>query len=225
MIGSLKMMIEDKTPSSTPKWVRKLAIPALIGAAAGYAGAAGMMTFVDSPAVGGLDKSATIAALVGVVYAVIGLGVGFGAASPALGARFLNVEDADELREQKKVLTLSGVAMALWGISLIVLALAAPDGPVPQGIALAVGIGGMVVGAWLSLPAYRSSDELMRAISVEASAIAFGLVFVVAGVWAMLAHVGYAAGPAPLDIVSLLYVLMLAASFIAAGRRGMLMPR
>lgn len=224
MIGSLKMMIEDKSPG-TPRWVRKLLIPALIGGIVGYAAAAGMMSFIDSSAVGGLDKSATIAALVGVVYAVIGLGVGFGTASPTIGARFLNVEDADELREQKKVLTLSGASMALWGVSLLALALAAPDGPVPQGIALAVGIGGLAIGSWLSLPAYRASDELMRAVSVEMSAVSFGLVLVIAGTWAILAHLGYSAGPAPLDLLSLFYVLMLVASFITVGRRGMLVPR
>lgn len=218
------MMIEEKSPG-TPRWVKKLLIPALIGGVVGYAAAAGMMTFIDSSAVGGLDKSATIAALVGVVYVVIGLGVGFGTASPAIGARFLNVEDADELREQKKVLTLSGAAMTLWGASLLALALAAPDGPVPPGIALAVGAGGLVIGTWLSLPAYRASDELMRAISLEASAISFGLVLLVAGTWAMLAHLGYSAAPAPLDLLSLFYVLMLVASFITVGRRGMLAPR
>ncbi len=224
MIGSQKMMIEEKSPGA-PRWVKKLLIPALIGGVVGYAAAAGMMTFIDSSAVGGLDKSATIAALVGVVYAVIGLGVGFGTASPAIGARFLNVEDADELREQKKVLTLSGAAMALWGASILALALAAPDGPVPQNVALAVGAGGLVIGTWLSLPAYRASDELMRAISLEASAMSFGLVLLVAGTWAMLAHLGYSAGPAPLDLLSLFYVLMLVASFITVGRRGMLAPR
>ncbi len=224
MIGSLNMMTEVKSPG-TPRWVRKLLIPTLIGGVVGYAGAAAMMSFIDSSAVGGLDISATVAALVGLIYALIGLGVGFGALSPAIGARFLNVEDADELREQKKVLTLSGAAMALWGGSLLALALAAPDGPVPQGIALAVGVGGLAIGSWLSLPAYRASDELMRAISLEASAIGFGLVMLVAGTWAILAHLGYAAGPAPLDLLSLLYVLMLIASFITVGRRGMLAPR
>jgi len=217
-------MIEDKSPG-TPRWVRKLLIPGLVGGVVGYAAAATMMYFIDSSAVGGLGMSATIASLVGVVYAVIGLLVGFGAASPGIGARFLNVEDADELREQKKVLTLSGAAMALWGASLLALALAAPDGPVPQGAALAVGFGGLAIGTWLSLPAYRASDELMRAISLEAGALSYGLVLLVVGIWAMLAHLGYTAAPAPLDLLSLFYVLVLVASFIIVGRRGMLAPR
>lgn len=223
------MMTEEKSPetprTATPKWVRKLLIPMLIGGVAGYAGAAAALHFIDSSAVGGLGKSATIAALVAVLYIIIGLGVALGTASPKVGARFLNVEDADELREQKKVLTGSGAAMVLWGAALMALAFAAPDGPLPQAAALAIAIIGLVFGTVLSIPIYRLSDELMRAVNLEAGAISYGLVFALAGGWAMLAHLGYAAAPGPLDLLSMFYTLVLVASFIAIGRRGMLMPR
>ena len=105
------MMSDENSPapgSGMPRWVRKFLIPALIGGVAGFAASAGMMRFIDSSAVGGLSGSASIAALVGVAYAVIGLALTIGTASPQVGAKFLNVEDADELREQKKVLGLSG---------------------------------------------------------------------------------------------------------------------
>ncbi len=218
------MTSEDETPA-TPRWVRKLLIPASIGAVAGFAASAGMMRYIDSAAVGGLNLSATIAALVGVLYAVIGFGIAFGTASPSLGARFLNVEDADELREQKQVLSLSGAAMVLWGAALLALALAAPDGPVPQAAALAIGAGGLLLGTVLSVLVYRASDELMLAVNLEAGALSYGLVLLVVGGWAMLAHLGYLAAPAPLDLLSLFYVLVLLASFIAVGRRGMLQIR
>lgn len=218
------MTSEDETPT-TPRWVRKLLIPASIGAVAGFAASAGMMRYIDSAAVGGLNLSATIAALVGALYAVIGFGIAFGTASPSLGARFLNVEDADELREQKQVLSLSGAAMVLWGAALLALALAAPDGPVPQAAALAIGAGGLLLGTVLSVLVYRASDELMLAVNLEAGALSYGLVLLVVGGWAMLAHLGYLAAPAPLDLLSLFYVLVLLASFIAVGRRGMLQIR
>lgn len=218
------MMTENET-SSMPRWVRKLLIPALIGAMVGYAASAALLHYLDSAAVGGLGVSATIAALVGVLYAVIGLTIMVGTASPQLGARFLNVEDADELREQKKMLTLSGAAMLLWGVALLVLALAAPDGPVPQAAALAVGGGGLVVGIALSVLVYRISDELMLAVNLEAGALSYGLLSLVVGLWSALAHLGYAAAPAPLDLLTLFYVLVLVASFIAVGRRGMLAVR
>ena len=219
------MMTEDTSPSSMPRWVRKLLIPALIGGVAGFAASAGMMHFIDSSAVDGLGTSGTIAALVGVVYIVFGISIVIGVASPQVGAKFLNVEDADELREQKKVLGLSGVAMLLWGAALIALAMAAPEGPVPQGVALVVGLAGLTIGTALSVMVYRASDELMLAVNLEGGALSYGLVFVVVGGWAMLAHLGYVTGPAPLDLLSMFYVLVLLASFIAIGRRGMLQIR
>jgi hypothetical protein len=215
-------MTSENHTSAAPRWVRKLLIPGLIGGVAGFAASAAMMLYIDSPAVGGLGLSATLAALVGVLYCVIGIGIVFGTASPGLGAKYLNVEDADELREQKTMLVWSGASMLLWGVSLLALTLAAPDGPVPQAAALAVGGGGLVIGIALSVLVYRASDELMAAVNLEAGALSYGITSLVVGLWAMLAHLGYAAAPAPLDLLTLFYVLALVASFIAVGRRGML---
>lgn len=217
-------MTDNPTSSSSaaPRWVRKLLIPALLGGAAGGAASYAMLEYIESPAVGGLNLSATLAALVAVLYCVIAVGVILGAANPKVGARFLNVQDADDLREQARVLLRSGAAMLLWGMALLALALAAPDGPLPQAAALAVGVAGLVIGSWISLSLYRSLDELMLVVNLEGGAIGYGLVFIVVGLWAMGAHLGYADSPQPLDLLTLFYVLGLTASFIAAGRRGML---
>lgn len=218
------MTSEDETPA-TPHWARKLLIPTLLGGVAGFAASAGMIGFVGSDAVGGLEKSATVAAVVAVLYILIGLMVALGTASPQVGAKFLNVEDADELREQKTVLTLSGTAMVLWGAALLALALAAPDGPLPQAAALLIAAGGIGIGTVLSVKAYRATDELMLAVNLEGGALGYGIVFVVVGGWAMLAHLGYVAAPGPLDLLSAFYFMALLASFIAVGRRGMLTVR
>lgn len=205
-----------------PLWLRKIVVPALIGGVAGFAATFGLMRYIDSPAVGGLGTSAASAAVVGVLYCVIAAIIMVGTASPRLGARFLNVEDADELREQQRMLALSGAAMALWGAALLALALAAPEGPVPQTLALLIGVGGLVIGSGLSVLVYRVSDELMLAVNLEAGALTYGLVLLVVGMWATLAHLDYVAGPEPLDLLTLFYVLVLIASFITTGRRGML---
>lgn len=218
-------MMTEHNSSATPRWVKKLLIPALIGGVAGFAASAGVLRFIDSPAIGGLSESATIAALVGMLYTLIGLGVWFGTASPQVGAKFLNVEDADELREQKKVLILSGIVSALWGVSLMALAFAAPEGPLPQGIALAVGLGGLLIGSVISVAVYRACDELMRAVNLEAGALSYGALLAIVGLWALLAHLGYTAGPAPLDLLSLFYAVPLIASFVVIGRRGMMTAR
>jgi Na+/proline symporter len=218
-------MMSENQSASTQRLIRKIVIPALAGGVVGFGASFGLMRFIDSDAVGGLGTSATVAALVGMLYCVIALGILLGIANPRLGARFLNVEDADELREQQRMLLWSGVAMLLWGIALLALALAGPDGPVPPPVALAVGAGGLVIGMALSVAVYRASDELMLAVNLEAGALTYALVLLVVGLWAMLAHLGYAAAPAPLDLLTLFYALVLVASFIAIGRRGMLAVR
>ena len=115
--------------------------------------------------------------------------------------------------------------MTLWGVSLFALALAAPEGPVPQTAALVAAVAGLAIGGVLSVWAHRASDELMRAINLEAGSLSYGLVVLVGGGWALLAHLSFADAPVPLDWVSLFYVLVLLASFIVVGRRGMLKPR
>jgi hypothetical protein len=61
----------------------------------------------------------------------------------------------------------------------------------------------------------------MMAVMQEGGALGAWLLFAVVGSWATLAHLGFAQGPQPLDLLSLLYGLMLAASFIVVFRRGM----
>ena len=222
------MMSELQSPPdapSSPAWLRKLVIPALIGGVAGFAASFTLFRFIDTAVVDDLGTSAMVAALVGVLYIVFGLSILVGTASPALGARFLNVEDADELREQKQVLAYSGLAMLLWGAALLALALAAPAGPVPGSAALVIGGGGLLAGIGLSVMVYRACDELMLAVNLEAGAMTYGLVLAVVGSWALLAHLGLVAGPQPLDLLTAFYVLVLVASFIAIGRRGMLVIR
>jgi hypothetical protein len=115
--------------------------------------------------------------------------------------------------------------MLLWGAALLALALAGPEGPLAPSVALVVGAGGLVGGTLLSVQVYRACDELMLAVNLEAGALTYGLVLMVVGGWALLAHLGYLTSPQPLDLLTAFYVLVLVASFIAVGRRGMLTLR
>lgn len=218
------MMSKTDTPRSI-SWLRKLVIPGLAGAVAGFAASYVLFSTIDAPLVGGLGTSETIAAVVGMLYGLIALAVLFGALNPQMGARFLNVEDADELREQRRALILSGVAMALWGAALIALALAAPDGPVPQQVALVIGIVGLAGGVVVAIRLNPLLDELMRAVNLETGALSYHLVLLLVGGWALLAHLGYVAGPQPIDLLSSFYVLVLLASFVVVGKRGMIRLR
>jgi hypothetical protein len=214
------MMTDQETPSAST-WPRRQLFRLLSGGVAGLVAGLAMTSLIDSPLVGGLGKSETIAALVGVTYGLMGVGILLGSANPRIGATYLNVEDADELREQQRMFLYSGLSALLWGVALVALAFAAPGGPLLQGAALAVAAAGLLIGTAVSIPVYRAADELMRAVTIEGGAISSWLLFAVITPWAMLAHLGYASGPQPIDLISLFYGLMLVGSFFVIFRRGM----
>ncbi|MFL0672477.1 MAG: hypothetical protein ACJLS3_13950 [Erythrobacter sp.] len=225
------MMSEIETPEGALKsfnWrklVLQLAVGFSFGGLAGYGGA----FLVDQVLVtGGLEAvpiSAGIALFVAVVYLLFGVFVLAGLVNPRLGAKVLNVEDADEIAEQKSELVNSGLGMVLWGGALAALALADPVGPLSALAALLLAAVGLLGGLWFGWRAYRGSDELMLAVNLEAGALTYALVLAVLGGWGMLAHLGYAAGPQPLDLLTVCYVLVLVATYIAIGRRGMFTVR
>jgi hypothetical protein len=214
------MMTEHESPPKAA-WPRKTIFRLVSGGVIGFVAASATMRLLDGPMIGGLEASRAIAALVGMLYGLMGVSILAGLAMPRAGAAFLNVEDADEIGEQKRMFFYSGVSSLLWGAALVVLALAAPDGPIAQATALIVAAACFVIGTALCVPLYRASDELMVAVMQEGGALSAWLLFAVVGGWATLAHLGFAAGPQPLDLLSVFYALMLAASFIVVFRRGM----
>lgn len=222
------MMSELDTPRAPVKW-RKLLFQLVSGMIAGAMAGFGIGYFFgDYAEARGLDAlpvSVEIAGLVAAIYILVAVVILIGSASPAFGSKILNVEDADEIREMKSQFVPSGIAMLLWGVALFALALSAPVGPLAPGVALTIGAGGLLVGTWFAVQGYRNADELMLSMNLEAAAITYGLVLVVLGGWAMLAHVGYAIMPLPLDILTACYALVLVGSFIAVGRRGLIRMR
>lgn len=203
------------------KW-RKLAVSLTIGGLAGFAGAWAMMSAIEGGALGTLTRSQVTALCVGLVYLLMGLAVLIGAAAPRVGSRFLNVEDADELREQRSTILPSALSCLAVAAGLVALAFSGPAGMLAPATALAIFAVTLVVATWLSMRVMRHSDELMRQVVREGAAASFYLAFAVVGGWALLSHLGYIAAPAMLDIVSLFYALTLVGCFWVIGRRGML---
>jgi len=218
------MMQTTMRDGARNKW-RKVAISAGIGMLFGFAGAFGLVRLSESGALGSLDVSREIAALIGMVYIFTAAVVGAGVASPSIGASFLNVEDSDELREQRRLLGASAVSMLATGLALVLLALAQPVGIVPPAAALALAVALLAVVTVLGITQRRAMDELMRRVSLEGGSLAFYLTAMVGGGWAMLAHLGFAGAPAPLDWLTLFAGLLLVAAFITCAKRGLLAPR
>ena len=204
------------------KPVRTLIMRMLAGAVVGAATMGLFLTFVGDPFADLKDPATMAAIAAGAIYVLMGLSVAFGLAAPRAGATFLNVEDADELREEAGKLGSSAVAALLSGAFLLVLAFADALG---SSVALPLAgacLAGAAIAGWVGA---KHQDELTRQVGLEAAALALQIVFVAIGGWAALAVLGYAIWMGPLALISSLMLLQLVAIFIVIGKRGMLMPR
>ena len=179
--------------------------------------------FVGEPNMDLKDPSVLAAAACGIVYLLIGLMVALGVAAPKTGAHFLNVEDAEELREERPKLRTSALATILIGVFVLVLAMA--GGAISNEIALAIAALCLLAVVVVTVAGVKQYDELTWQLTREASAYGFYATLVLFGGWAALAHLGYVAWISPLAFVALIIILQLLTAFIAVGKRGMLMPR
>ena len=139
------------------------------------------------------------------------------------GAGLIEDEEvAEELRERGRLYFCSYVWMAACGLLLIVLGLGGPGSVLSPAAALAGALVLIAILTVLGIAAWRLSDELARTLSHETGNMTFYLILVLGGGWAMLAHLGFVAGPAPIDWLTMFTALLFVASFIVLGRRKLL---
>lgn len=217
--------METKTDQAPRKKWRKFVLQALAGGVVGAGFSVAVGELIDSGALGAFTAGQEAALFVAMLYAVIGLVVGLGVALPRAGASMLNVEDEEELREQRAMLGWSAVSMLLIGLLLGVLAVSGEGGLVEPALALGIVGAGWLVLAVLGWRMLATLDELMRALSRESAEMAYYLLFTVAGGWATLAWLGFAPPMGMLAFVTLCHALLLLATFIVTARRGMMAPR
>lgn len=211
------------TTVQKPKW-KKAAFAAALG---GLAGFAAMHAFFEWGGGGELDAlggDRVAVAAVGIVYFLTGAFVGLGLLAPRAGAKVLNVEDAEELTEMRPQLTRSATSFLLSGTLLVLLSASGPGGTVNDALALSATALVIVVSAVLTWQIRRDYDELWRQLSNESAATTLMFLMPALLVWGVLAHLGRLPFT-PLGVVALLAALVLAGTFVAAGRRGMLTPR
>ncbi len=205
--------------------LKKTLVALAVGGVAGFLGATLVLRILDADSIPDVGASVEIALLVAMLYVFTGIAVGVGVLSPKVGAKFLNVEDAEELQEQRSMLTYSTFGMIGAGAALGTVALGGEAGVVDPVWALVIYAGLTVLAVWLSLKSWKMQDELMRAVGRETGALSFYLTVGIGGTWALLAHLGFAPAPQPLDWLTMFWSLMLVACFIVIGKRGMMTMR
>lgn len=209
--------------TTTKKPMNKFVFQMFIGALIGAAATAAFLALFGRTLVDTSNGGTMIAVVAGLCYALMGFFVGFGAIAPAAGARFLNVEDPDELREERGNISSGAIVCVLVGVFLLALASSGPG----FGRELALTVAVLSLFAMLAV-AYWSrgrTDELTQKVSTESAALAMQIGLVVLAVWSALAHLGYVWWIEPLALIASASLLQLATAFWVAGRKGMLTPR
>lgn len=207
---------------------RKMALQALAGALAGAGGMFALMWLLEGEA---LDwrPSQIILVGIGMIYLLMGLFVGLGIAVPArVGQRLLNVADAEEIVEERANLGGSALSCIAIGAILALLAYSTVEGantPVTAATAFWIMLILLVAGTLVSIAMWRRFDELWRQLTIDASALAGNILLALCVIWGGGAAAGLVAGPHPLDLVSAAFGIFLLATFIVAGRRGMMTPQ
>lgn len=197
---------------------RKVLVQLLLGGLCGGAGMIAALTLLEGRSGARVDPVDAIGIGTALVFGLMGLFVGLGALAPGLGARTLNVEDREELQEQRSTLVIGAVSFMLIAIGLAALTL---KGELAAPIAA---VATLALIAW-SVVYRNKGDEMMRAAAKDAGVITTNLIFLVFGVWAGAAQLGLAPMFEPLLFVAGFFALYLVAVFVAVGRRGLLAPR
>ena len=170
-----------------------------------------------------IGASGWAAAITGATLVLLAI---FGCLATAITRTDLNiVEDelaAEEMRERGRSFFYGFAWMAALGSLLVGLSLSGPGGLLSPAVALTAVLVLVALLVVLGIAARRLSDELGRTLSRESGNIAFYLILLFGSCWAILAHLGFTAAPAPLDWLTLLTLLMFAAAFIATARRNLL---
>jgi len=218
-------MTEAVKEPAADRWAkrRKYWLQLVLGAVSGAAGMMAVLWLLERQELPDPDVSMIVAAGVAVIYILMGVLVGLGTLFPGAGAKLLNVQDREELLEQRAMLLGSAVGCGLFGAVMLTLVFAMSGiSPIGPQTAFWLFVGALVVTSvitWRQWPLY---DELMRAVVQESAALfGYGLLVVLA-LWGAAAASGLIGGPAPLDLVSLAFGGFLVACYVVISRRGMM---
>jgi len=202
--------------------VKKFFMQFIIGAIFGALAVYGLVSFSF------LTKMAIdefVLAAVGMIYLIIGIFVLLGCLSPKFGAKLLNVADEEELHDQRRVLLGSSLAFLGIGSGQLILTLSGTSNIFQPWIGVAAISASMVLCVLIWFRDRHLYDELMWKITMDASYICFAGLWVILFLWCAMALVGIWISPTPATILALFSGGYLLATFIAAGRRGLLAPK
>jgi hypothetical protein len=200
------------------KLIFQLAVGGLTGFLAGYSS----LHLLDAA---NIATDQVVVSGVGLLYLLMGLACGFGLIAPKLGSKFLNVEDADEIREQRRILTGSAICMIALGTALMALPMAGSDGPILPLAAFGGLLATLTLLIVVSIRDWKYYDEMLLQVSRDAGNLAFCGIGSLILIWASAAWLELVTAPTPLALVAIVLGGFLFAMGLAMARKGLLWPR
>lgn len=189
-----------------PKWLR-VTVSGVLGGLVGYGSVKLLfMAMPDLPGPPNLGWPQIAATM----FAAISLVVGIIVLAMSASRRFYDLENASEEagpEEHRRVapgLRLAGIAILAMAAEFGALAMPPERSHFP--IVFAVIALSLLVQGWTSWRIWQNGDELERAVTLEASTLAIGLVLLILSLWAPLALYGFV----PFDPLAVLVVVTLA---------------
>lgn len=216
-------MSEAKVMSGGGKG-RKVLLQLVLGGLCGGIGMVAALAFFEGRS--GAEVSPVNAVAIGtaLIYGLMALVVLLGTVAPGVGARTLNVEDREELEEQRSVLFVGVVSFVLVAVLVGTLTAASSGLVATTSGALIAGAATLALIGW-SILHRNNGDEMMRAAAKDAGVTTTNLIFLVFGCWAGAAVLGLVPMFEPLLFVAGFFLIYLTAVFIAIGQRGLLKPK
>jgi len=173
-----------------------------------------------------LSSDVLLLNFIGWIYTLMGMVCGLGLILPKkIGVQMLNIEDEEELDEQRRILTGSSIVLLAIGISLCLLALSGDSGIISPEIAFSAIIISTLASLFITLKDWKHYDELLRQMSLEATYLSFSMTAIILWFWCSAAWIDWMSLPSPLIIISLISGLYIISVFIICGRRGLLTIR
>ena len=223
-VASLASAFGQRNLPVSPRTLRNFVLWNVVGLSVFALVMWGLHAFVGGAALKTSSVSATIALCVGLVLFLLSSVGLLHVAAAHTRLHLLTEEQHEAILDRVRALSYGLLAVAAMGLTLVVMSLAAPAGPLSPTIALVLVVVLVAIRATLSLATRPLLDELSRTITRETGCGAFYLIVIIGGGWSILAQLGFVHALSPLDWLTLFTVTMFAASFIAAGRRGLLNP-
>ena len=201
--------------------LRKILLQTALGGLFGGTAASIPIFFIDLQTMG-LDALALLT--IGMIYLVIGVMCGLGGLAPNIGAHLLNVEDTEELLEQRTILLGSSASMMMIGCGLIAV-IAADEGVISGLWAIAIFVASVIGSIIIYLVQRKHYDELLHALGTEAAATAFYMIGSVLLLWSAFAAFGFVVPITPFALIAMTVGGPMVSTFIVASRKGMMAPR